>query len=605
MILKIQVVDFWPVVQRELREGARRPFNYWLRVGGAAAGVFLLCVVQYGGDGNPASDGLRLFTGLHKMLLVLICVMVPAMSADCIAREKREGTLGLLFLTPLTAMGVVAGKVLVQAFRAFTLWLAVLPVIVIPFLSGGVTVGDVASAVTIEFCVTLLCLAAGILASTLARARSAAFVLAACLAVEFVCLFGALLGWGFLWQTVAAGQSIPLSQITRTGQSLITGQESGNRVFIGVTTIVGRGMPLPRYIVVSRAPGRVVTPSPVYARSVLPAGWSGYFSAPATRDVWRSLLLESLLAVPLLFFLVLRFAARRMALSWQDKPPSLRREGWIKTFCVPLAKRRFARRMRETLEWNPVAWLQQYSWKARLSKWGLCLGLVLIECAASTGSATDLADAQSLMVLVLAAAFTFVGVNSFLTEKKSGALELLLVTLVTPNEIIRGRVWGLWKQFLPAALTLLLLQLFADYLVNMSAPSFQSTLFQSTWLSLQYSGGRGNIWKVLGFDPGTGYSPIDDSAFHVFVVAVGFLTLPVFATYFALRVKNLIVAAALTWLALFLCLFFAISLHAFVSVFVGDLPDDLYVEVLLSNLAFALLACFLLSHSLSRRIYSF
>ena len=157
-------------------------------------------------------EGLRLFTGLHEMLLVLICVMVPAMSADCIASEKREGTLGLLFLTPLTAMGVVVGKGLVQAFRAFTLWVAVLPVIIIPFLSGGVTGGDVASAVTIEFCVTLLCLAAGILASTLAKARSTAFVLAACFGVAFVCLFGGLLGLGFLWQTLAPGQRMPLAQ---------------------------------------------------------------------------------------------------------------------------------------------------------------------------------------------------------------------------------------------------------------------------------------------------------------------------------------------------------------------------------------------------------
>ena len=93
------------------------------------------------------------------------------MSADCISRETREGTLGLLFLTPLTAMGIVIGKGLVQVFRAFTLWLAVLPVLIIPCLSGGVTSGDIYSALTIEFCVTLLCLSAGLLA--LVRGQSA------------------------------------------------------------------------------------------------------------------------------------------------------------------------------------------------------------------------------------------------------------------------------------------------------------------------------------------------------------------------------------------------------------------------------------------------
>ena len=44
-----------------------------------------------------------------------------------------------------------------------------------------------------------------------------------------------------------------------------------------------------------------------------------------------------------------------------------------------------------------------------------------------------------------------------------------------------------------------------------------------------------------------------DLNFAAFVAANGFLTLPVFATYFALRVKNLIGAALLTWTAVALC----------------------------------------------------
>ena len=618
-----------PVVRRELREGARRPFNYWLRVAGAAAGVAMLCVIHQSSDGNQAADGLRLFTGLHGMLLVLICVMVPAMSADCIAREKREGTLGLLFLTPLTPMGVVVGKGLVQAFRAFTLWLAVLPVIVIPFLSGGVTIGDVASAVTIEFCVTLLCLAAGILASTLAKARATAFILAASFGVAFVCLFGGLLGSVFLLQTSAPGQSVELTRITRTGQSLITGQ-SDNIRFMGRSSgpVAWFTTNIPAYsgpgnvILVNGPSGPTwvsyVSPAPSVLSS--PSGWSAYFTAPATRLVWWPLLLQSWLAIPLLFLLVLRFAARRMAGSWQDKPPSLRREGWIKTFCVPLAKRRFAREMRATLEWNPIAWLQQYSWQARLSKWGLCLGLVLLECVLTTGSASDMLDAQSLMVLILAAAFTYVGVNSFLTEKKSGALELLLVTPVTPNQIIWGRVWGLWKQFLPAGLTLLALTLYAGYLVHMSTFSWNATYHENGGLiwrlltspmtmdkpGLSSSLNRGVILYGPTFFQHDSYLMTDTPVFKIFVTAIGFLTLPVFATYFALRVKNLIVAAVLTWLALFLCPYLAFSTHAFVSNFIGHpTEENLYAAVFLSNLAFALLACFLLSHSLSRRIYSF
>jgi hypothetical protein len=48
--------------------------------------------------------------------------------------------------------------------------------------------------------------------------------------------------------------------------------------------------------------------------------------------------------------------------------------------------------MRATLEWNPIAWLQQYSWQARVSKWGLCLAIVVIECACTTGNASASSD---------------------------------------------------------------------------------------------------------------------------------------------------------------------------------------------------------------------
>ena len=91
---------------------------------------------------------------------------------------ETGGTLGLLFLTPLRAGGIVAGKALVGALRAFTLWLAVLPILIIPFIGGGITRLDALSALSLEFCATVLCLAAGLLASSLARERNTAFVLA-------------------------------------------------------------------------------------------------------------------------------------------------------------------------------------------------------------------------------------------------------------------------------------------------------------------------------------------------------------------------------------------------------------------------------------------
>ena len=54
---------------------------------------------------NAASvnQGGRLFGYFNTLLFFTIWILVPLVTADCISSERREGTLGLLFLTPLRA----------------------------------------------------------------------------------------------------------------------------------------------------------------------------------------------------------------------------------------------------------------------------------------------------------------------------------------------------------------------------------------------------------------------------------------------------------------------------------------------------------------------
>ena len=113
----------WPVVQRELRENARRSANRRLRLASAIIGTLLIAFLVATADGPETGLGGRLLGGIHTLLLLLILLVVAPLAADCIAREHREGTLGLLFLTPLNARGIVAGKALAQGLRDFTLWL--------------------------------------------------------------------------------------------------------------------------------------------------------------------------------------------------------------------------------------------------------------------------------------------------------------------------------------------------------------------------------------------------------------------------------------------------------------------------------------------------
>src|SRR2546426_1402832 len=173
-----------PVIGRELRASARQPFTYSPRTLGVAA-LLLACLLfglEYGF--GPALGG-KLFGSLHFTLFLAIWLLVPLLTADCISRERREGTLGLLFLTRLSAQDIVAAKTLAHALRALTLWLAVLPVLMIPFLLGGVTWMEALLSVAISFSAVCWALSAGLVASAWSKSwlRS---LLGACLLAIFL-----------------------------------------------------------------------------------------------------------------------------------------------------------------------------------------------------------------------------------------------------------------------------------------------------------------------------------------------------------------------------------------------------------------------------------
>src|ERR1043166_8399953 len=132
----------WPGFFRELRVQARRPFNYWLRLA-VAVTISLILGLNLGtatrGSTNPAEIGSWAFALVHSCVFFFIWIFVPTLTADCLAREKREDTLGLMFLTPLSARAIVLGKSLVHFIRASTCVRLVVPFLAVAILFGGVT----------------------------------------------------------------------------------------------------------------------------------------------------------------------------------------------------------------------------------------------------------------------------------------------------------------------------------------------------------------------------------------------------------------------------------------------------------------------------------
>ena len=109
-----------PVITRELCAQARQPFTYWLRALGVmallAGGAFFVSDNHY-----EANLGGSLFGLMHLLAYGTLWILVPLGAADCISRERREGTLGLLFLTPLKPPHIVIAKGIAHGLRALTL----------------------------------------------------------------------------------------------------------------------------------------------------------------------------------------------------------------------------------------------------------------------------------------------------------------------------------------------------------------------------------------------------------------------------------------------------------------------------------------------------
>ncbi|MGO8676727.1 MAG: hypothetical protein ACLQVX_12750 [Limisphaerales bacterium] len=132
-----------PIIQRELLVRARDRGTGRLRLGVALAGV-LICLPLWlfaGPFSTPGTVGRQIFSGLVGAAFVLCCAGC-LLTADAVGWERREGTLGLLFLTRVKAADVLLGKFGANGFNAVCGLAALLPLLMIPVLLGGVTGGE-------------------------------------------------------------------------------------------------------------------------------------------------------------------------------------------------------------------------------------------------------------------------------------------------------------------------------------------------------------------------------------------------------------------------------------------------------------------------------
>jgi ABC-type transport system involved in multi-copper enzyme maturation permease subunit len=137
-------VTILPVVERELRVASRKRSTFWLRVVAAlvalviGSGFLIVTMVNWSGFG-PASLGKGLFAVLTWLGLAAALPAGLFFTSDCLSEEKREGTIGFLFLTDLRGFDVVLGKLLATSLRGSYALLGVFPILAVTLLMGGVT----------------------------------------------------------------------------------------------------------------------------------------------------------------------------------------------------------------------------------------------------------------------------------------------------------------------------------------------------------------------------------------------------------------------------------------------------------------------------------
>lgn len=432
-----------PVIQRELREQARTATLFRMRL--AAAGILVVALGwaflqpptanlrPFRMPGGATSQGSAIFLQLHRALALTLLALAPALTADSLARERREATIGLLGLTPLTPLSIAFGKCAANALKALTLWLAPVPVLAVPLLLGGVSGLEIATVVTFQALLLALGLTAGLVASTWAtqfrRALALAFLL------EVLLVAGTLVLMGFLtWAIYLLLQGwMPPNRIAGIGwlvnnPGIIFGNPFASPYSETLPEVLAR--------LAAEARGNVVA-------------------------IWAVGLGALVGAAILVGSVAMRLVALRTTRALKEEPPRPGVQKLQRRLSTPVLFPSWIRgRQRQRLDANPLMWLQHRTLAAALTRWGWLAAVIGIWLAGLSG--LEFSVGSSAVPLFLLLGMTFSAAGGFRAERENGTLELLFVTPITARQILQSRCRSHLREFLPPVVLQLFLVAYAE-----------------------------------------------------------------------------------------------------------------------------------------------
>ena len=354
--------------------------------------------------------GLRAIGQIVPMLtfiMLMVCLFAGVhLTSDSIAKEKREGTLGLLFLTHLTSFQIVIGKLIAHGLMGFYSVLIVVPLLSLIMIVGGVQWLDVMAIAVAGFNTLFFSCAVGLYASSRQIERKKA-------------------GASGTWTVVFFWWGIPVL------------------------------VQLLAYLQFPLWLGGVLR---LFAVNGM---FNSAFAGPRVRMLdapWLSLLCTHLLA-----WVFIGLATFFVRTRWQDQPAKARfslREWWTN---LSIGSPKTRRRLREKLlDQNPFLWLASRDRLRSLGVWIITIGFLCFmawQFRAGAGAFGVVLSLSITLCIVHIAAISSTSAHQLAVEQEQGTLEMLLSTPLSVATVLKGQFLATMRQVRGPVLLCLLVQI--------------------------------------------------------------------------------------------------------------------------------------------------
>jgi ABC-type transport system involved in multi-copper enzyme maturation permease subunit len=394
------------VLERDFLFEASRTRAVVLRTCLAAVVAAAACITFgfLSGESSFSRDqvGLFVFDAGSIALLVLLSLLTPPLVVGSILEERQNETLPLVLATPIGPHGLAAAKLLSRWGVALLIAFAALPALAMGTLFGGISGTQLLGLVVTALALSLELAAWSLWISSISRKLATAVVL------SFVLPLARWFGTGYLMAILKHAQ-------------YSGGNAEGRLAFLGVACSSPLG-PVPE-LVYPGALGEIL-------------GNRGTSFGPLDRF---------LLTQPWWLYLAfaILFAATAVALAGAR----LRREGEPKESL--LSRTKFGRRWfrgRPPAR-NPIVWKEVRLLNTSSSR-PLFYGVLAVLLLALVFGLPDILETNFLpvtmgwMLALVALVAAVTGAAAFGHERSRGGYDLLRASLLTPAEIVRGKLAG-------------------------------------------------------------------------------------------------------------------------------------------------------------------